>query len=134
MIRKIQLTTIALIMFFGSMFAISLFPSMASAADETAKKAVCAGAGVSSASGDGCENPDSTSVDGIIQTGLNLFSAIIGIIAIVMVMIGGVKYMTSQGESGKINEAKNSVMYALIGLVIVALAQIIVRFVLTQFT
>jgi hypothetical protein len=45
---------------------------------------------------------------------------------------GGFKYITSSGDSGNVTAAKNTIMYALIGLIIVALAQIIVRFVLAK--
>ena len=105
-------------------------PLMASA---SIKEDVCAGVGISS--GSGCVDPaGSPTVDNVIERGLNIFTAIVGIIAVVMIIIGGVKYMTSQGDSGKTAEAKNTVMYAGIGLVIVALSQIIVRFVLRRFT
>jgi hypothetical protein len=50
-----------------------------------------------------------------------------------MIIVGGVKYITSQGESSNITAAKNTILYAVIGLVVVALAQIIVRFVLERF-
>jgi hypothetical protein len=49
-----------------------------------------------------------------------------------MVMIGGVKYITSNGNSEKASSAKDTIMYAVIGLVVVAIAQIIVAFVLNR--
>ena len=45
-----------------------------------------------------------------------------------MIMVGGFKYITSGGDSGKISSAKATIIYALVGLVIVAMAQFIVRF------
>lgn len=63
---------------------------------------------------------------------VNIISIIVGFVAVVMIIWGGMKYVTSGGESGKITSAKNTIMYALIGLVVVALAQFIVRFVLKQ--
>lgn len=69
-------------------------------------------------------------ISDLIATAIDLFSLIIGIIAVVMIMVGGVKYITSQGDSGNVTAAKNTILYAVIGLVIVALAQLIVRFVL----
>ncbi len=66
----------------------------------------------------------------LIATAIDLFSLVIGIIAVVMIMVGGVKYITSQGDSGNVTAAKNTILYAIIGLVVVALAQLIVRFVL----
>ena len=68
-----------------------------------------------------------------VSRALNLFSSVVGIIAVVMIIIGGVRYITSNGDSGNVNNAKNTILYAIIGLVVVALAQIIVRFVLARF-
>ena len=62
-----------------------------------------------------------------------MFSAIVGIIAVVMIIVGGIKYITSGGDSGNVTAAKNTILYAVIGLVVVALAQIIVKFVLGRF-
>jgi hypothetical protein len=72
-------------------------------------------------------------VNEAVRLGLNLFSAVVGIIAVVMIIIGGVKYITSGGDAGNVTSAKNTILYAVIGLVVVALAQIIVRFVLARF-
>jgi len=99
-----------------------------------AKQAVCEGAGAVDPASGGCSSTSSTAVEKVLSTGLNLFSAIIGIIAVVMIMIAGLKYITSQGEPANIATAKNSIIYAAIGLVVVALAQVIVRFVLYRFS
>ncbi len=73
-----------------------------------------------------------TNLTDIIATVVNIISIIVGVIAVIMIIWGGMKYITSGGESGKITSAKNTIIYALIGLVIVALAQFIVRFVLQK--
>lgn len=65
---------------------------------------------------------------------LNILSAIVGIVAIIMIIIGGFRYVTSGGKQENITAAKNTITYALIGLVIVALAQVIVHFVLREAT
>ena len=70
------------------------------------------------------------SVNDLITQIVNIFSIVVGIIAVIMIIVGGFKYITSSGDSGNVTSAKNTIMYAIIGLVIVALAQIIVRFVL----
>ena len=69
-----------------------------------------------------------------VKTALNIFSSIIGIIGVVMIIIAGLKYVTSQGDSNQVNSAKNTALYAAIGLVVVALSQVIVRFVLAKFS
>lgn len=61
---------------------------------------------------------------------VNLLSVIVGIVAVIMIIVGGFRYITSGGESGNVSGAKNTLIYAIVGLVIVALAQFIVHFVL----
>ena len=61
---------------------------------------------------------------------VNIFSIIVGIIAVIMIIYGGFRYITSGGDSGRVGTAKNSLIYALVGLIIVALAQLIVHYVL----
>ena len=68
----------------------------------------------------------------IITLIINIFSLLVGVIAVIMIIIGGLKYITSGGDSGNIQSAKNTIMYAVIGLVVVALAQFVVRFVLQK--
>lgn len=70
----------------------------------------------------------------VITNIVNVFSLIVGIVAVVMMIIGGFRYITSGGDSGNVTGAKNTILYAIIGLVIVALAQFIVRFVLSKST
>lgn len=73
-------------------------------------------------------------VDDIIRLVINIFSLIVGVISVIMIIIGGLKYITSGGDSGNVSGAKNTILYAIIGLVVVALAQVIVRFVLEKAT
>jgi hypothetical protein len=80
-----------------------------------------------------CTNPSSTTrVNDLIRQIINILSVIVGIVAVIMIIIGGFRYITSGGAAEKITGAKNTILYALIGLIIVALAQIIVRFVLSK--
>lgn len=73
-------------------------------------------------------------VNSVIADGVNIISSIVGIVAVIMIIFGGFKYITAGGDSGKINSAQQTIIYAIVGLVIVALAQIIVRFVLSEST
>ena len=68
----------------------------------------------------------------LLSTVINIFSIVVGVIAVVMIIVGGLRYITSGGDSGKVTAAKTTIIYALIGLVIVALAQLIVHYVLSQ--
>lgn len=94
-----------------------------------AKDQACSGATL----GGSCDSTAGSKVNSTIKTSLNIFSAVVGIIAVVMIMVGGIKYITSGGDPSKTSAAKNTVLYASVGLVIAALAQIIVQFVLVRF-
>ncbi len=101
-------------------------------------KNFCQGADITLGTGTGssatCDTKDAESkVNTTVKNSLNLFSAIVGILSVVMIIIGGVKYITSGGESGKVTSAKDSILFAVVGLIVVALAQLIVRFVLQRF-
>lgn len=69
-----------------------------------------------------------------IQTTIgNILSAVfivMGIIAVVVIILGGVSYATSQGDPGKVQKGKNTIMYGIIGLIISLLAFAITTFVL----
>jgi hypothetical protein len=79
-----------------------------------------------------CGTTNGERVNKVIQLVLNIMSLVVGIVAVVMVIISGLKYITSQGDSTSVSSAKNTLLYAVVGLIIVALAQFIVRFVLTR--
>ncbi len=61
----------------------------------------------------------------IIQTLLIL----IGVAALIMLIIGGVQYVISMGNDDKVGSAKNTILYAIVGLIVVALAYVIITFV-----
>ncbi len=82
-----------------------------------------------------CPTDDAeTTVNDIIATVIDIFSLVVGVVAVIMIIVGGLKYITSGGDSGNITGAKNTILYAIVGLVVVALAQVIVRFVLSRST
>ena len=67
---------------------------------------------------------------GIFKQITNTILYIVGIIAVIMLIIGGIKYVVSGGDAKKVTDAKNTVLYAIIGLVIAFLAFAIVNFVI----
>lgn len=75
-----------------------------------------------------------TNINNIIHTVINIFSLIVGVVSVIMIIIGGLRYITSGGDSNNVSGAKNTIIYAIIGLVVVALAQFIVQFVLNKVT
>ena len=75
-----------------------------------------------------------TKINNIVHTIVNLMSALVGIVAVIMIIVGGFRYITSGGNDTSVTSAKNTILYAIIGLVVVALAQLIVRFTLGKLT
>ena len=61
---------------------------------------------------------------------INAVVAALGIVCVVVMIIGGVNYMTSSGDAGKVKKAKDTILYGLIGLVVCVLAFAIVNFVI----
>ena len=72
------------------------------------------------------------SINSVIRAVVNILSIAIGVAAVIMVMIGGFRYITAGGDANSVSSAKNTIIYAVIGLVIVAMAQFIVQFVLSK--
>ena len=114
-------------------YAVSLGTQLAPAvALSDSTQAACEAIGT----GADCDNDlaKGSDVNNIIKVVINVFSTVVGVVAVIMIILAGFKYITSSGDSGKITSAKNTLIYALIGLVIVALAQTIVKFTLSKST
>lgn len=89
--------------------------------------------GIESARGEGV--PDQLFGDGsIFTTIVNVLLFIIGAICVIMLIWGGIRYTTSGGNSASVTAAKNTILYAIIGLVIAFLAFAIVNWVLGAVT
>lgn len=71
----------------------------------------------------------STSLEDSIESITNILLYVLGAIAVIMLVIGGIKYTTSNGNADQIKSAKNTIMYAIIGIVVAILAFAIVRWV-----
>jgi hypothetical protein len=101
--------------------------------------AACNDSGTSVLSGVNCAQGDN--VKGNLFGGSNsLFKVIsntllfiIGAISVIMLIIGGFRYVVSQGDSTQVTAAKNTILYAVIGIIVALLAYAIVNFVVAQF-
>ena len=69
---------------------------------------------------------------GIFSTIINILLFLIGAISVVMIVFAGFQYATSGGDAGKVTSAKNTILYAVIGIVVALLAYAIIRFVTNQ--
>ncbi len=111
---------------FGAI-ALDSQPALAQGISEGARGGVNA-----SNTGNVPENIDGN--DGLVTKVVNILLWAIGLISVIMIIIGGIRYATSNGDSNAVTGAKNTIMYAVIGLVIAIFAYAIVNFVLVQIT
>ena len=73
-----------------------------------------------------------TDLMGTVSTIINVIIGVVGFVAVIVIILGGVQYTTSAGDSGKVKKAKDTILYGIIGLVVALLAFAIVNFVLTS--
>ena len=87
--------------------------------------------GAEAARCDGCPS-DLFGETGAFRQITNTILYIVGINAVIILIIGGIRYVISGGDAKKVTDAKNTVLYAIIGLVIAVFAYAIVNFVITS--
>ena len=122
----------------GSGLLIASFAPMALAAGVGTTSSTDTGALSCGASGNltgtNCVAPANADkkVNDTIKLAIELFQIIVGLISVFMLISAGLKYITGGGESSAVGAAKNMILYSIIGLVVVALAQVIVSFVLNR--
>ncbi len=61
---------------------------------------------------------------------INIVLGLVGIIAVVVIIVGGISFITSQGDPGKVMKARNTILYGVVGIVVALSAFLIVNFVL----
>jgi len=73
------------------------------------------------------------SLSSVLTTVTNILLFLMGAISVIMIIVGGIRYATSQGDQTQMQSAKNTILYAVIGVVVSIAAYAIVSFVVTQF-
>lgn len=73
------------------------------------------------------------SVSGGIKTAVNTLLFVVGIAAVIVIIVSGLRFITAGGNPQSVSSARDSILYAVIGLVVAILAYAIVNFVLGQF-
>ncbi len=81
----------------------------------------------------GTVNVTVLSGDQVLQNGLNLAYFVAGIIAIIVIIVAGIMYATSSGESASITKAKNLILFSVIGLAVIFAAFAVTNFVIGRF-
>lgn len=70
--------------------------------------------------------------NGVLTKAAGLFAVVVGIASVIMIIIGGFKYVMSSGDPSNIKSAKDTILYAIVGILVALLAQSIAVFILRK--
>jgi hypothetical protein len=130
---SILLASLALLVGIGAPLALAAPVSASNAS------ALCEGSGGTwkddskAPNGGICSSADGRTVAGTLQQVTDVLIFIIGAVAVIMVIVGGIRYVTSSGDQSALQGAKNTIMYSLIGVVVAFMAYALVRFIIAAF-
>lgn len=88
----------------------------------------CADTGANRSRGEG-QSTSLTGSSGVFRTVTNVLLFLIGTLSVIMLVIGGIRYTVSNGDSNQLTAAKNTIMYSIVGLIVAIVAYAIVEFV-----
>lgn len=114
----------------ATLFSVTVVSPVYAAISDELGEGACSAAGQTNCDPGAAAN----SLENTIANVINLLSIAVGIVAVIMIIFGGFRYITSAGNEQAIANAKRTILYAIIGLIIVVFAQVIVRFVLRETT
>lgn len=105
---------------------VSAEPAAIRGSNSTASSEVCAGIG-------GCDSNQGAGLDKTVGFVVKILSVLLGVAAVIMIIISGFKFVVSGGDSNEVSNAKKTIIYALVGLIVAVLARPIVSLVLKTF-
>ena len=71
-------------------------------------------------------------IGGVLKNVINVMLYLAGSIAVIMIVVGGIRYITSDGDPGAASKAKNTIIYALVGIVVASMSYALVNFVIDR--
>ena len=110
-------------------FGLVAVSAPAYAADECAANSLSLSCGVQSAAPKDTQNKTLFGTGGIFQTIASILIFIVGAVAVIMLIVGGLRYVLSAGDSKNVTAAKDTILYAIIGIVVALLSFALVQFV-----
>lgn len=123
---------VAAVLLLGLVVAGILVPQAYVSAAADANAEICQTINGISPDGGTCNDPSGPSVNRIVTLAINLLSIVAGVIAVIMLVVSGLKYVMSQGDANQISSAKRSLIFAIVGMAVVAFSQMLVKFVLSK--
>jgi energy-converting hydrogenase Eha subunit B len=124
---KLFLAALALIVSFAA-------PLSQTVSAQASKEEACKGLGGNFNGGECTVSGDEPDIETVIARFIQVMSAIAGVAAVIMIIISGFRFITANGDAGTVAAARRTLIYALVGVVIVAISQTIVWFILRSTT
>lgn len=125
---RIKILLLGLVVALGTTLCVT---SATLATSSDPKDSVCQGIGATYSNGS-CQVSQGKDLASIVKTILNIFSWVVGMVSVMFAVYAGFRYVTSGGDSNKVKSAKDTLLYVVVGLIVVALSQVIVNFVLVK--
>ncbi len=127
--------TLVVMLAFGAVGALSV---PVSAGPATPALVDCTTGGIGIKSGKDCARGTGTQKElfgsgSLFETVANVLLFLIGAVSVIMLIVGGFRYVLSGGDSTQVTSAKNTILYAVIGIIVALLAYAIVNFVVSSF-
>lgn len=132
---KLSLIIISTLVVFTSLSLMVMKPALGqSIADNVCKGVLSTETGTidPNTNASSCAETGDKTLSGMARRIINIFSVVVGTVSVIMIIIGGFRYIISGGDSTGVTAAKNTILYAIVGLVIVLFSQVIVRFVISN--
>lgn len=80
-----------------------------------------------------CKAQGTDNAASMLQIVINILLFLVGSVAVIMIVVGGIRYTTSNGNASQTKEAKDTILYSVIGLIVAMMAYAIVNFVVSWF-
>jgi hypothetical protein len=115
--------------FLGAFTGVTVTGAIASAACDTTNMSISSGADCAQGNGQPAQLVGN---GGIFNRVTSIMLFIVGAVAVVMLIFGGIRYIVSGGDQANVTAAKNTILYAIVGIVVALLAYAAVKFVTTS--
>jgi len=122
-----------LLITFGLIVGVASASLSASLAPPAQAINVFQGCGGSASESSVCRASNDDNFSELIRNVINLLIFVLGIAAVIMIIVGGLRYTTSNGDASNTKAAKDTILYSIVGLVVAIMAFAIVNFVIGYF-
>ena len=123
--KNIIMTVLALVLSVSTLF----FAGTPVQAESCGSAKQCIDQGLSASGTSSTPN----SLSSVLTTVTNILLFLMGAVSVIMLIIGGFRYVTSQGDQTQVQSAKNTILYSIVGIVVAILAYAAVNFVISSF-